>query len=84
MIPRLNDFIEMANVLEENYSGHDFSNVTIEFKVSKGILQKINEDLFYRNNAGNLVHGSPQPTDEVVVNVGNIRFRCVEEEKEEQ
>jgi hypothetical protein len=84
MIPRLNDFIEMASVLEEVYSGTDMNNVTIEFSVSKGILQKINEELFYRNNAGNMVYGNPEPTDEILINIGNIKFRCVEEEKESQ
>ena len=83
MIPRLNDFIEMASVLEEVYSGTDMNNVTIEFSVSKGILQKINEELFYRNNAGNMVYGNPEPTDEIVINIGSIRFRCVEEEEKE-
>ena len=84
MIPRLNDFIEMVSVLEEVYSGTDMNNVTIEFSVSKGILQKINEELFYRNNAGNMVYGNPEPTDEILINIGNIKFRCVEEEKESQ
>ena len=84
MIPRLNDFIVMASVLEEVYSGTDMNNVTIEFSVSKCILQKINEELFYRNNAGNMVYGNPEPMDEILINIGNIKFRCVEEEKESQ
>lgn len=83
MIPRLNDFIEMATVLEESYSGTDLSNVVIEFSVSKGILQKINEELFYRNNAGNMVYGNPEPTDEININIGNVKFRCVEEKENE-
>lgn len=84
MIPRLNDFIEMANLLEEAYSGTDLNNMTIEFTVSNGILQKINEELYYRNSAGSLVRGNPEPTDEIVVKIGNITFRCVEEENEDQ
>lgn len=83
MIPRITDFIEMANLFEESYSGTDLSNVTIEFVVSKGILQKINEELFFRNNAGKLVYGNPDPTDEIIVNIENIRFRCVEEKENE-
>ena len=79
MIPRLNDFIEMASVINESYSGMDLSNVVIEFSVSNGVLQKINEELFYRNNAGNMVYGNPEPTDEININIGNIRFRCIEE-----
>ena len=82
MIPRLNDFIEMASLLNEVYSGTDMSNVVIEFSVSNGILQKINEELFYRNNSGNMVYGKPEPTDELEINVGDIRFRCVEEKNE--
>ena len=84
MIPRINDFIEMTGVINEHYSGTDLSNVTIEFTVSRGMLQKINEELFYRNHAGNLVYGSPEPTDEIIVNINNIRFKCVEEENESQ
>lgn len=83
MIPRLNDFIEMAGVINESYSGTDLSNVVIEFSVSNGILQKINEELFYRNNAGNMVFGNPEPTDEININIGNIKFRCVEEKNED-
>ena len=79
MIPRLNDFIEMASIINESYSGMDLSNVVIEFSVSNGVLQKINEELFYRNNAGNMVYGNPEPTDEININIGNIRFRCIEE-----
>lgn len=84
MIPRLNDFIEIAGILEESYSGNDLSNMVIEFSVSNGILQKINEELFYRNNSGNMVYGKPVPTDEININIGNIRFRCVEEKNESQ
>ena len=84
MIPRINDFIEMASVLNESYSGTDLSNVVIEFSVSNGILQKINEELFYRNNQNNMVFGKPVPTDEININIGNIRFRCVEEKNESQ
>jgi hypothetical protein len=84
MIPRLNDFIEMASLLNESYSGTDMSNMTIEFSVSNGIMQKINEELFYRNNTGNMVYGNPTPTDEIVINIGNIKFRCVEEKNEGQ
>ena len=84
MIPRLTDFMEMASLLNETYSGTDMSNVVIEFSVGNGILQKINEELFYRNNAGNMVYGNPEPTDEILINIGNIKFRCVEEEKESQ
>lgn len=83
MIPRLNDFIEMAGLLEETYSGTDLSNMTIEFTVSKGILQKINEELYFRNTAGSLVRGTPEETDEIVVKLGNVTFRCIEEEKED-
>lgn len=82
MIPRISDFIEMAGLMSEHYSGTDLGNVTIEFKVSKGMLQKINEELFYRNNSDKLVYGKPVPTDEVIVNINNIRFRCIEEENE--
>jgi hypothetical protein len=84
MIPRLNDFIEIAGILEESYSGNDLSNMVIEFSVSNGILQKINEELFYRNNSGNMVYGKPVPTDEININIGNIRFRCVEGKNESQ
>lgn len=84
MIPRLNDFIEMAAVLEENYSGTDLSNMVVEFSVSKGILQKINEELFYRNNSGSMVFGNPEPTDEIYINIGNVKFRCIEEKNESQ
>ena len=82
MIPRLNDFIEMAGLMNESYSGTDLSNVVIEFTVGKGILQKINEELYYRNNAGSLVYGTPDETDEIDINIGNIRFRCIAGESE--
>ena len=82
MIPRLNDFIEMATLINESYSGTDLSNVVIEFSVSNGILQKINEELFYRNNSGNMVYGKPEPTDEININIGNVKFRCVEGKNE--
>lgn len=84
MIPRLNDFLEMAALFDESYSGVDLSNVVIEFSVSKGILQKINEELFYKNNAGNMVYGNPEPTDVVEINIGPVKFRCIEEKSESQ
>ena len=81
MIPRINDFIEIAGLIEGAYSGTDITNMTIEFSVSKGILQKINEELFFRNNSENLVYGKPVPADEIVVNIGDVRFRCIEEKE---
>ena len=79
MIPRLNDFKEMASLLNEVYSGTDMSNVVVEFSLSDGILQKINEELFYRKNSTGIVYGKPEPTDEIDINIGDIRFRCVRE-----
>lgn len=76
--------MEMAALFDESYSGVDLSNVVIEFSVSKGILQKINEELFYKNNAGNMVYGNPEPTDVVEINIGPVKFRCIEEKSESQ
>jgi hypothetical protein len=85
MIPRLNDFFELATLLNDTYSGMDISNMTIEFALSPGILQKINEELFYRNNGENsIVYGKPEETDEVNINIGNIKFRCVKEKNESE
>ena len=81
MIPRINDFIEMAELIGEHYSGTDITNMVIEFRVSDGVLQKINEELFYRNNSDKLVYGRPEPTDEIIVNIGDITFRCVSDEE---
>lgn len=83
MIPRINDFIEIAGLIEGAYSGTDLNNMTIEFSVSRGILQKLNEELFFRNNSENMVYGKPVPADEILINIGNIKFRCVEEEEKE-
>ena len=81
MIPRVNDFIEMAELIGGHYSGTDISNMVIEFRVGNGVLQKINEELFYRNNSDKLVYGRPEPTDEIIVIINNITFRCVSEEE---
>ncbi len=83
MIPKINDLMEMAALLNERYEKTDMSNVVIEFTVSKEMLKRVNEEMFYRNG-GNSTFGTPPPSDEVVVNIGKYCFRYVKEEESEE
>ena len=70
-----NDLEKIASILEEN--GYGNSNITVVINVrTKGVLSRINEDFFYRNN----VDGTPPDVDEVNVDVGEIHFKYIANE----
>lgn len=66
------DLEKIASLLEDG--GYGTSDIMIVINVqSQGILDKINEDFFYRNNQ----EGTPPKVDEVKVSVGNVNFKYV-------
>lgn len=69
------DLKKIAELLEENgYGEHDIQ-IVINVK-SPGILSRINDDFFYRNNQ----EGTPPDVDEVNVTVGNTKFKYIAKE----
>ncbi len=64
------DILKISEALKE----YEDSNLTITIGVrSKDILDRINDDYFYRNNET----GTPPEVDEVEVSVGKFHFKYV-------
>ena len=69
------DLEKIAALLSDN--GYKDSNITIVINArTKDILDRVNEDLFYRNNQ----EGTPPDVNEVNVDINGIHFKYVVEE----
>lgn len=78
MVPRLNELKQLAKILNEHNDTFDYNAMQIVFKIPHSMLEKINEDIFYRSNQT----GEPEKdVDEINVNIEGIRFCYMDEEK---
>ena len=69
------DLEKIAALLSDN--GYKDSNITIVINArTKDILDRVNEDFFYRNNQ----EGTPPDVNEVNVDINGIHFKYVVEE----
>ena len=68
------DMMKIAGFLYEN--GYGEYGITVENEIlSKEMLDKINEDIFYRYVKGDDKDAKPEYADIINVNINNIRFR---------
>lgn len=56
---------------------HSLENMETVFYVNKRDIDIINEDLHFRNN----LYGTPEETDEIIVNVDGYKFRYILQEE---
>lgn len=76
-IPKGDILIRIADLLKSEFEKEiDFSIMEIRFNVGKNMIQKVNEDFYYRYNN----EGEPEPADEVAVTTNGITFKYVGEE----
>lgn len=77
-IVKLEDVIKMSTLLSEN--GFSDKNIEVILKVKTNeLLNKINEDIYYKNKTND----SPPlgHTDEIILNVNGITFKYIVDEK---
>lgn len=63
----LNNFVAM---LQNFWGYYDLSNMTIVFSVDKRLLDEINTKLYHDIEQ----EGTPEETDEVVININEYKF----------
>jgi hypothetical protein len=76
-IVKLEDIIKMSTLLSEN--GFSDKNIEVILKLKTNeLLNKINEDIYYKNKTSD----SPplSHTDEIILNVNGITFKYVVDE----
>ena len=71
-IAKLDDLINLSNLLNENNYSDKVSEIIFKVKTNE-ILNKINEDIYFRNKTSD----SPPLThvDEILLNINNIKFK---------
>lgn len=75
-IVKFSDIIKISKILSENnFSNKDIS-IAIEVK-NKIVLNKINEDIFFRNGG----EGKVEEVDEIDINVNGINFKYIVKEE---
>ena len=70
----IEDIIKLSSIIKENIeTDTDLSSLEINIYVDDKALRKMNEELYYRNSS----IGEPEETDEIIVNINDIKFRYV-------
>ena len=74
----IEEIIKISSIIKENINKDmDLSSLEVNIYVDKKTLRKMNEELYYRNNSV----GEPEETDEIIVNINDIKFRYVVKEE---
>lgn len=74
----IDGIIKISSIIKENVDKEiDLSSLEVNIYVDKKTLRKTNEELYYRNNSA----GEPEETDEIIVNINDIKFRYVVKEE---
>lgn len=74
-ILKIEDAIKISNILTE-YGYNDFGLVINTTIHSKELLNKLNQDFYYRDKA-NKNSGNIEPVDEIILNISGITFKYV-------
>ena len=74
-IVKFTDLIKLSKILADNSFSNKGISISIEVK-NKVILNKINEDIFFRNGG----EGKVEEVDEIDINVNGINFKYVVKE----
>lgn len=72
--PTVNELFIISNTIKDNSNGVPLSDIEVIFRVDKKLIDKINEDFFYRNNP-NAEKNEFKSADEVEVIVNQIKFK---------
>lgn len=70
---KLNDLIKISELLAENNFNNKNITITIDVK-TKELLNKINEDIYYRNDV-NENNPPIKEVDEIVLNINGTTFK---------
>jgi hypothetical protein len=74
-IVKFSDIIKISKILSENNFSNKGISIAIEVK-NKIVLNKINEDIFFRNGG----EGKVEEVDEIDINVNGINFKYIVKE----
>lgn len=75
-IVKFSDIIKISKILSENNFSNKGISIVIEVK-NKIVLNKINEDIFFRNGG----EGKVEEVDEIDINVNGINFKYIVKEE---
>ena len=75
-IVKFSDIIKISKILSENNFSNKGISIAIEVK-NKIVLNKINEDIFFRNGG----EGKVDEVDEIDINVNGINFKYIVKEE---
>lgn len=70
------DLIKLSKILSDNGFSNKGISIAIEVK-NKTILNKINEDIFFRNGG----EGKVDEVDEIDINVNGVNFKYIIKEE---
>lgn len=73
-IPKLEDLFKIAECINKN--GLNCEDITVNIKVkTPQLLNKLNEEFFFKNVKEDNESECPQSVDEIVLNINNITFK---------
>lgn len=79
LTPRYEDLLPLTEFISEKYPSFYPISIVITLPKEKQILEKINEDYFYRLNPEGKKEDIRTDIEEVIVNIGGIKVKYVEE-----
>lgn len=80
IIPTVNELYELSVAVKNIFKNKKFDNISFNIELDEETLNKVNEDLFYRNNP-NANKNEFTVADELNVNINDIVFKYTKKEK---
>lgn len=81
-IPTDRQMLELSQYINDNFNDIKTSNMHVVFELPKELIKQLDEDYYIKNKIGDMDDFTP--SDEVIINFNNIKFKFVSEIDDEE
>lgn len=81
-IPTDRQMLELSQYINDNFNDIKTSNMYVVFELPKELIKQLDEDYYIKNKIGDIDDFTP--SDEVIINFNNIKFKFVSEIDDEE
>lgn len=76
-IPTDRQMLELSQYINDNFNDIKRCNMYVVFELPKELIKQLDEDYYIKNKIGDVDEFTP--SDEVIINFNNIKFKFIEE-----
>ena len=81
IVPTVNELYSISVAIKDIFKTKNINNISVQIELDEDTLNKVNEDLFYRNNP-NAKKEDFSIADELKVNINDVNFNYIKKIKE--